>query len=620
MSVELLTINDYDLDKLDKNLWKIYAEDDPAKVCECFWGILIDSLKLSSIALWEKDTDATMYVISHRNLPKSISLMRLPKMDSAIGKAVMVAGKPLLFSDIQSSSKSDNSLHRLSSAELKELRESGVHTVLILPCQYKHYDYSLMLCFPDIMFLTPEIIEKLSTLCNHLVKAFGLANDRFLNSALIQLGKLLSPAAQIEGQTVMNEAAEIIRGTIHAGGVSIFLLSEDGKRIELAGVSPGIKGAPTLEEVYYELKHGQGLTPGITLSRKVFRCPDLKASGAKNELHAKGYVWKNKWPEDLDYGSYKTHPFLVVPLEIKDDTNNPLVGVIRACLCENGNYFTMQHEEAFLEMAERLANFVNDVRTAQAQTTEAMHHIAHQFISPLNALVWHCYAIRKGGFSDDREETILKSIDNLASLSMLYGMNFDLISRIWGGAPVDFKFLDIHVKPLLLGLARNYQPLAQSRNVYIHVATGDEDGSVDFLPEIQADRNAINQAFAIVIDNAVKYSVPGSTVYIYGNTTPDEVNIHVTNISSIPIKSEWCDRIFKRGERTPEAKAMEVPGTGTGLWLARKILKIHNGNITTESSQEVKSGYKVCFTLQLKNANSAWRLGEKNIEKLRGIL
>jgi len=619
MDVELLTINDYDLDELDKNLWRIYEEDDPAKVYECFWDILFDSLKLSSIALWEKDYDGTMNVIGHRNIPGSISLMRLPKMDSAIGKAVMVAGKPLLFSDIQSSSKSDNSSHRLSSAELKELRKSGVHTVLILPCQYKHYYYSLMLCFPDIMFLSPEIIDKLSTLCNHLVKAFGLANDRFLNSALIQLGKLLSPAVQLEQRTVMNEAAEIIRRIIHAGGVSIFLLSENGKRIELAGVSPAIKGALPFKEVYYELKPGQGLTPEVALRREVLRCPNLKAKGATEELRARGYVWKNRWSEDLDYESHKTHPFLAVPLEIKDNTNNPLVGVIRASICENGNYFTIQHEEAFLEMAERLANFVNDVKTAQAQTTEAMHHIAHQFISPLNALVWHCYALRKGGLSEDREEIILESIDNLASLAMLYGMNFDLISRIWGGAPVNFKFRDIQVKPLLLELARNYQPLAGRRNVNINVAVDDEEGSVDSL-KIQADRNAINQAFAIVIDNAVKYSVSGSTVYIHGNTTPDEVNIHVTNISSIPIKSEWCERIFRRGERTPEAEATEVPGTGTGLWLARKILSIHNGNVITEPSQEVRSGYKVHFTLQLKNTNSSWRLGEKNVEKLRNIL
>ena len=587
---------DYNSSQLESKLWLLYKEDDPTKVCEACWNILFDIFPLSAAALWQRDSDATMYVVVHRGLSLELSLLRLPKADSAVGRAVMIIDEPLFVFDVQLSLHEYRNLTRLSPLEYRKLREYGTRTLLFLPHKYEDKDYVLMLCFSEVVKLTDTTRDALSTFCEHFVNAFEQAQTHSRQRALVQLGNLLTPVAQVDRETMrktMDEVAKIIRQTVRAAGVSIFLCSEKESRLELFGSHPGIEGAPPYEEVYYPLERGHGLTPDVVLKRNIFRYPDLEAEEAKKDLAKQRYTWEDQWREALDYNSRKIHTFMAVPLRDQSE----VLGVIRASFREGSECsFTAQEEKMLLEMANKVAKFVSDLRKAQARTTEAMQHIAHQFISPLNALRWLCYGLRRGRSSEEK----VNAINTLASLSLIYGMNFQLIARIWGGAEGDFDFRPIQLAPLIIDLARNYQFWARQRNLNIQVVSGSAEGSVENLPDILADTSALTQAFAIVIDNAINYSAPGNDIIIKGTTTPSEVQISVTNISTIPITAEWCEKIFHRGERTPEAKSIKVAGTGTGLWLGRSILRLHGGELTVQPSERVNNGWRTSFLFSFK--------------------
>jgi len=592
---------DYNVSQLELKLWRLYKESDPANVCEKCWEILFEMFPLSAAALWQRDSDATVYVVAHRGLSSQLSRLRLPKTDSAVGRAAMVKCRPLFVSDVQLSFSEYRNLTRLSPLELNGLREHGTRTVLFLPCRYADKDYVLMLCFSKVMMQAKIKTDTLSNFCEYFVDAFEQAQDNSRQRALVQLGKLLTPAAQVDRETMrgtMNKVAEIIRQTVDAGGVSIYLCSEDNKTLQLFGSSPGIEDEPSYEEVYYPLEHGQGLTPEVVLKNRIFRYPDLEAKEAEEELAARGYTRRKKWQEALERRSLKIYPFMAVPLRYQSD----VLGVVRASSRARSECcFTTQEEEALRDMADQVAYFVSESQKAQARTTEAMQHIAHQFISPLNALQWHCYALQQGGFSEDRGRIVVNAISNLASLALIYGMNFELIARIWSGVRGDFDFRPLRIAPLLIELVRNYQPLAWKRRINIQVVDGSAEGSVDNLPNILGDRSALTQAFAAVIDNAIRYSAPGNDIIIKGVASLSEVHIYVTNVSSIPITAEWCERIFYRGERTPEAVSMEVVGTGTGLWLGRSILRLHGGELTVQPSERTNNGWKTSFIFSFKS-------------------
>jgi len=79
------------------------------------------------------------------------------------------------------------------------------------------------------------------------------------------------------------------------------------------------------------------------------------------------------------------------------------------------------------------------------------------------------------------------------------------------------------------------------------------------------------------IDNARKYSAPGTPIAIVARTSHTEVVISVHNFGST-IHIEDRERIFDRFYR---AKDLEdsVPGTGIGLSVVRKAAEAHHGHV-----------------------------------------
>jgi two-component system sensor histidine kinase KdpD len=86
------------------------------------------------------------------------------------------------------------------------------------------------------------------------------------------------------------------------------------------------------------------------------------------------------------------------------------------------------------------------------------------------------------------------------------------------------------------------------------------------------------------VDNAVKYSHPGSKIEISAEESATEVLIAVHN-EGPPIRLEERERIFERYYRCGETKH-QVPGTGIGLSIAKKAADAHHGHVWVISNQE----------------------------------
>jgi len=82
---------------------------------------------------------------------------------------------------------------------------------------------------------------------------------------------------------------------------------------------------------------------------------------------------------------------------------------------------------------------------------------------------------------------------------------------------------------------------------------------------IQASKRAIDQVVSNLLDNAIKFSPPGSTITI--RLTP--TNLEVTNLAD-PISDVDRDRIFERFYRTPASRAID--GSGLGLAIVREVI------------------------------------------------
>lgn len=115
-------------------------------------------------------------------------------------------------------------------------------------------------------------------------------------------------------------------------------------------------------------------------------------------------------------------------------------------------------------------------------------------------------------------------------------------------------------------------------------------------PDVQAPVNAplLEQALANLLDNALTYSAPGSTVWVTAQRTEAHLLLAVRD-EGIGIPQEHLERIFERFYRVDKARSRERGGTGLGLAIVKHIAQVHGGQVLVSS----RVGKGSTFTLQL---------------------
>lgn len=104
----------------------------------------------------------------------------------------------------------------------------------------------------------------------------------------------------------------------------------------------------------------------------------------------------------------------------------------------------------------------------------------------------------------------------------------------------------------------------------------------------------LEQALINLIDNAIKYSEPETSVLIRGYRKNEHICIDVTDQGS-GIDKKHFPRLFERFYRIDKARSRKMGGTGLGLSIVKHIMETHNGSVSVES----ESGQGSTFILSL---------------------
>jgi signal transduction histidine kinase len=115
------------------------------------------------------------------------------------------------------------------------------------------------------------------------------------------------------------------------------------------------------------------------------------------------------------------------------------------------------------------------------------------------------------------------------------------------------------------------------------------------LPEtlrLAADRNRIQQALANLIDNAIKYNVPGGLVEVTASQMDSQAVVQVRD-TGLGISSEDLPRIWERLYRGDKSRSQK--GLGLGLCLVKAVVQAHHGEVEVES----RLGKGSLFTMRL---------------------
>jgi two-component system phosphate regulon sensor histidine kinase PhoR len=143
------------------------------------------------------------------------------------------------------------------------------------------------------------------------------------------------------------------------------------------------------------------------------------------------------------------------------------------------------------------------------------------------------------------------------------------------------------VRPILESVIELSTPKAGDKKIKI---------DLDCKDAIEARMNPtlLEQAVFNLVDNAIKYSAPESTVQIIAQKTDNEVKIAVKDYGC-GIEKDHLSRIFERFYVVDKARTRKLGGTGLGLSIVKHIIQLHGGSVTVESTP----GQGSTFTLHL---------------------
>lgn len=239
------------------------------------------------------------------------------------------------------------------------------------------------------------------------------------------------------------------------------------------------------------------------------------------------------------------------------------------------------------EVAGALA-LVEDVterlRLEQARS-DFVSNISHELRTPVGAL-----ALLAETLEDETDPAdVARLSSRLASEAHRLGHVIeDLLelTRIEGGALRNQEhLLAARVVSECLERAR---PAADAKRIGIVVQDAPE--RVTFV----GDRRQVLSALGNLVENAVRYSDPGSTVEVRIFRSDDNAVFEVVD-HGMGIPTSQLDRIFERFYRVDRARARETGGTGLGLSIVRHVVDNHRGSISVESVEGVGS----TFTMRL---------------------
>jgi signal transduction histidine kinase len=169
----------------------------------------------------------------------------------------------------------------------------------------------------------------------------------------------------------------------------------------------------------------------------------------------------------------------------------------------------------------------------------------------------------------------------------------------------DLRFDTYPLSVLVANCAEGFTEQANEANRKLTI-----DPSVENLPSAEVDIARLTIAISNILENAVKYSYPSTTI----NVRAIPLIQHVDNLEYVdivientgnPIPQEKMQQIFERGRRAlVDAKMGKIPGTGYGLWETKAVIEAHRGSITPTSERlnfQHRSGipYKVTFRLRV---------------------
>ena len=206
-------------------------------------------------------------------------------------------------------------------------------------------------------------------------------------------------------------------------------------------------------------------------------------------------------------------------------------------------------------------------------------NVSHDFRSPLTSIKGYIEAIADGTIPVELQgkylNIILFETERLTDLTrdLLTLNEFDTKDLL-----LNKESFDLH--EMMKQVAASFEGTCTSRKISIELLFASR------VLYVHADRSKIQQVLYNLLDNAIKFSNPQSTVTIETTERGEKIFTSVRDYG-IGIPKEDLSKIWERFYKSDLSRGKDKKGTGLGLAIVREIIQAHNENINVISTEGV---------------------------------
>ncbi len=215
--------------------------------------------------------------------------------------------------------------------------------------------------------------------------------------------------------------------------------------------------------------------------------------------------------------------------------------------------------------------------TAQARLERARRDLianaSHEFKTPLFSLAGSLELIDEGELSPEEQSEFLQIMRQQVDRLRTMAVSMLDLSRVEAGS---FELNPEDVDLVAIGRSVLDEFQAQSQTKQVALSFEGEDGQTAWC-----DEQRLVQVLRALIDNAIKYSPPGSSVRLTSQLEEQEA-VMVVGDDGPGISGKELPHVFERFHRGREERGTTT-GAGLGLSIARELTEMMGGSITAES-------------------------------------
>lgn len=224
-------------------------------------------------------------------------------------------------------------------------------------------------------------------------------------------------------------------------------------------------------------------------------------------------------------------------------------------------------------------------------TGEFITVIAHQLRTPLTGMKWSFDLLSslEIGELNSEQKQIVKKVSSTTNYMIGLVNNLLNVSQIEEG---HFKIIlkKQSILPVFKNIENIFKSIAEEKGIILKIEIPTE------LPLLDIDIEKIEIVINNIVDNSIKYSLPGGIVELKIAHSGQELIISIKN-GGISIPKEEFDKIFTKFFKSNQASQHQTNAVGLGLYISKNIIDQHNGKIWFESEENQGTTFYVSLPI-----------------------